>query len=81
MSDHHDNQQAPDPLTIGELRPLKELAEHSGLAYQSLLKYAQRGRLRARRMGWIWVSTQAAVDEYLASRSLENIPKKYRKET
>jgi hypothetical protein len=35
--------------------------------------------LRAKRLGPIWVTTRAAVDEYLQSRNFENIPIKYRK--
>jgi len=68
----------PDPLTIGELIPLQEAAEYAGLVPGSLQAYIKRGRLRARKMGKMWVTTHAAVDAYLASRSLENVPKKYR---
>ena len=84
MSDQHDNQQhnpAADSLTIGELVSLQEAAEYAGLTKETLHGYAKRGRLRAKRIGPIWVTTRAAVDEYLASRNLENIPKKYRRNT
>jgi hypothetical protein len=69
---------APDPLTVGELITLAEAAEYSGLSKNSLLVYAKNGRLKARKRGWMWFTTYAAVDEYLTSRSLDNIPKKYR---
>ena len=75
----NDPQFAPDPLTIGELIPLQEAAVYAGLTYKTLLTYARKGRLRAKRIGWMWVTTKASIDEYLASRSLENIPHKYRK--
>lgn len=83
MSDEQHNrepkEQAPDPLTIGELISLEEAAAHAGLTHQSLRNYAIKGRLRARKLGSQWVTTRAAVDEYLTSRSFENIPRKYRK--
>jgi hypothetical protein len=67
-----------DPLAIGELRPLKDLGAEGPLSYESLRKYARSGKLRARRLGYQWFSTRAAVDAYLASRHIENVPKKYR---
>ena len=68
----------PDPLTIGELITLAEAAEYAGLTKGSLFNYIKSGRLKAKRVGWQWLTTIAAVDEYLASRSFDNIPKKYR---
>ena len=67
-----------NPLSAGELRPLKELAKEFGLSYNSLRGYAIRGRLRAVKFGNQWASTRQAIEEYLASRHLKNIPKKYR---
>ncbi len=75
------NEAQPDPLTIGELRPLKALAEEFPLSYNSLRTYAQTGRLRAVKFGNQWASTRAAVETYLASRKTESIPKKYRGKT
>ncbi|MEI8165824.1 MAG: helix-turn-helix domain-containing protein, partial [Chloroflexales bacterium] len=72
------NESQPDPLTVGELITLQEAAKYAGLTYKTLLTYARNSRLKAKRMGWIWVTTQAAIDEYLASRDLNSIPKKYR---
>jgi hypothetical protein len=77
MPDSSDNQ-PHDPLSIGELITLQEAAEYAGLTRGSLLVYAKNGRLKAKRRGWMWFTTQAAVDVYLASRNLDNIPKKYR---
>ena len=70
-----------DPLTIGELITLHEAAEYAGLTKGTLHSYVKNGRLKARKRGWMWFTTQAAIDEYLASRNLESIPKKYRKDT
>jgi len=67
-----------DPLTVGELMTLAEAAEYAGLSHKSLRNYVLIGRLKAKRLGSLWVTTRAAVDEYLTSRSLDNIPKKYR---
>jgi Helix-turn-helix domain len=77
MPDSSENM-PPDPLTIGELITLAEAAEYAGLAYETLLNYVRRGRLKAKKRGWMWFTTNAAIDEYMASRNLENIPKKYR---
>ncbi len=71
----------PDPLTIGELISLHDASAYSGLSRGSLYNYILSGRLKAKRIGYQWLTTQAAVDEYLSTRSLENIPKKYRDRT
>jgi excisionase family DNA binding protein len=70
-----------DPLTVGELITLQEAAEYAGLEKTSLYNYIKRGRLKAKRYGSIWLTTHAAIDKYLASRSLDNIPHKYRTNT
>jgi excisionase family DNA binding protein len=67
-----------DPLTIGELISLQQAAEYAGLTKDTLHNYAKRGRLKAKRLGPIWVTTRAAVDEYLASREIKHIPKQRR---
>ena len=67
-----------DSLTLGELISLQDAAKYSGLTKGTLHSYAKSGRLKAKKIGPIWVTTRAAVDEYLQSRHLENIPKKYR---
>jgi hypothetical protein len=61
-------QREPDLLKVGELRPLKELAQELNLNYDSLRKYAQKGRLQAVKFGLQWASTHAAIEQYLASR-------------
>ncbi len=72
---HSDDQHEPiDPLTIGELRPLKELAEEFNLSYHSLRTYAKSGRLRATKFGMQWATTRAAVEAYLASRYIRHKP-------
>lgn len=71
-------QDAVDPLTVGELIPLQEAAEYAGLTRDSLQSYIRRGRLSAKKLGSQWVTTRAAVDQYLQSRDFDSIPKKYR---
>lgn len=78
MAEPSDNQQPVDPLTVGELITLAEAAEYGGLAKRSLHNYALQGRLKAKKIGLYWVTTRAAIDEYLASRDIDSIPKKYR---
>lgn len=79
---HSDDQHEPiDPLTIGELITMQEAEEYCGLSRLSLQKYIHNGRLRGVKRGWMWFTTRAAVDAYLQSRHMENIPKKYRKPT
>jgi excisionase family DNA binding protein len=68
-----------DPLTVGDLITLQEAAEYAGLSKESIHSYVKKGRLKAKKRGWMWFTTRTAVDEYLRSRHLENIPKKYRK--
>ena len=72
-------EERPDPLTVGEIITLQEAAEYADITKEALRNYVRRGRLRARKLGSQWVTTRAAIDEYLASRHEENIPKKYRK--
>ena len=78
MADHDETPQPVDPLTVGELISIQQAAEYAGLNTKSLHNYIKRGRLRAKRAGFFWLTTRTAIDEYLASRSFENIPKKYR---
>jgi len=68
-----------DPLTIGELISLQDAADYCGLTKGTLHAYAKNGRLKAKKIGWMWVTTRAAIDEYLSSRDIESIPKRYRK--
>ncbi len=77
MADANEDKPPVDPLTVGELITLAEAAEYTGLHRDTLHNYAKRGRLKAKKIGKFWVTTQAALDEYLASRNLENIPKKH----
>ena len=66
MVDRYSNQDAngnPD-----ELITLSEAALISGLKQASLQVYAANGRLKARKLGSIWVTTRTNLHEYLTSR-------------
>ena len=52
-----------------ELITLKEAAEYCGLSYAYLRQIARSGRLKARKIGNVWVTTQADVDEYIRTRT------------
>jgi len=67
-----------DPLALGELITLDEASEYCGLSKHSLSTYIRIGRLKARKMGNLWVTTKGAVDLYLASREIERLPIKQR---
>ena len=54
---------APD-----ELITLAEAARWCHLRPASLRRYAWEGKLRARKMGPVWVTTLRAVEEYLGGR-------------
>ena len=43
-----------------------------------LIQGRNMARLKAKKIGWMWVTTRAAVDEYLQSRDLKSVPRKYR---
>ena len=78
MADPSDNHESIDPLTVGELITLEGAAEYSQLSKHSLSTYIRKGRLKAKKMGNLWVTTKAAVDAYLASRDFESIPHRHR---
>lgn len=69
MADQDDNQEHVDPLAVGELITLQEAAEYAGLAKESLHGYAKRGRLIAKKLGPIWVTTRAGLMTTGISRS------------
>ena len=58
----------PDPLAVGELISLAQAAEIADLSQRYLGIIAASGRLRAKKIGRNWVTTQAAVEEYLKTR-------------
>ena len=67
-----------DPLTIGELMPLKQAAEINGYThsyFKDLIKIKpgeDRPRLQAKRIGRYWFTTQAAVEEFKNNPLLEH---------
>jgi Helix-turn-helix domain len=70
--------QLSEELEVADLIPLSEAATLSGLSVASLQKYAQRGRLAARKLGRDWFTTVGAVQSYLENRQVEKIPLRHR---
>lgn len=58
-----------DPLESEGLISLAEASVYSGLSHDFLRQLANKGRLRARKLGRNWLTTREAVDEYLQGRS------------
>jgi len=59
------DQETPDK---DELITLAQAAERYGFRQHFLRSLARKGRLKARKLGSIWVTTIADVEAYLASR-------------
>lgn len=68
MSDQPESNNPIDPLTIGGLLSLAEAAELSGLSQDYLKQIAQKGRLRAKKIGRNWATTLEAIEEYKKTR-------------
>ena len=58
-----------DPLENTELISLADAVEYSGLTHEFLRELAGKGRLRAKKFGRYWLTTRAAIEEYLQSRA------------
>ena len=57
-----------DPLASGDLITLKQASANSGFSTGYLRSIAQRGRLKAKKLGNSWLTTMAAVEEYKRTR-------------
>lgn len=66
-------------LAADELISLGEAASKVGLSPDSLRRYALQGKLKARKIGRNWVTTIAAVEQYMSRRDASKAPKKRRK--
>jgi hypothetical protein len=59
----------PEPQdTRNDLISLSEAARRYGLSMNYLRDIAHSGRLKARKIGHYWVTTPAAIEEYIATR-------------
>jgi excisionase family DNA binding protein len=54
------------------LMPLKEAAARYGLSQSHLQLLCRTGKLRAEKLGRDWLTTGAAVEEYLANHELRS---------
>lgn len=52
--------------TLDDLITLKDAAKQSGLSYSHLRLLAREGEIMAKKLGNTWVTTNQAVNEYLA---------------
>ncbi len=57
-----------DGFDTGELITLAQAAERYGFRQTFLRALARKGRLKASKLGSMWVTTAADVEAYLASR-------------
>ena len=55
-----------DSPNLNDLIPLSQAAEISGLSQPHLALLARKGDIWATKIGRNWVTTKAALDEYLA---------------
>ncbi len=74
-----EHKEEQESLPAADLRPLKELAKDFSLSYNSLRQYAYTGRIKAVKFGNQWASTRKVIEEYLATRDANSVPKKYRR--
>lgn len=60
------NQTGKDQPNLDDFISLKEAAKISGLSHDHLRRLAGKGDLWAKKIGRDWVTTEVAVQEYLA---------------
>jgi predicted site-specific integrase-resolvase len=60
-----------------ELISLEEAARICGLSPASLRRYAWQGKLKARKIANVWVTTLADVEEYLENRQRKRRPRRH----
>jgi excisionase family DNA binding protein len=68
-----------DLLATDELISLREAASIVGLSPASLRRYVLQGKLQALKIGRNWVTTMAAVEQYMSRREASKAPKNRRK--
>lgn len=73
------NHSGDDPSAADKLISLRDAASLVGLSPDSLRRYALQGKLRARKIGRNWVTTIAAVEQYMSSRDASKAPKNRRR--
>ena len=61
--------EVPHPDPLDEVLSLAEAARRSGLAAHTLTLQAEKGKLRARKVGHTWITTRHWLAEYLATHA------------
>jgi hypothetical protein len=54
--------------SLADITTLPEAAENCPLAYSTLAQYAREGKLKARKIGGVWVTTRQEVERYIISK-------------
>ena len=62
----HAEPNCSDSPSLDELISLREAAELSGMSAGHLRLLVRRGEIWGMKLGWSWVTTAQAVEEYLA---------------
>jgi excisionase family DNA binding protein len=65
MTEEQPNKKDVQP-SLSDLITLQEAAELSGLSYSHLRLLARKGTIWATRLGHEWLTTQQAIEDYLA---------------
>jgi len=63
--------------SLDELIPLSKAAEISGLSHDYLRRLAEQGTIWANKLGRNWVTTEQAIQDYLATDRRRGPKKKY----
>lgn len=67
-------------LLAGELISMEEAARYGGFADRTLQAFAKSGRLPAKKIAKVWLTTREAVDYYKANRLRQPVaPRKPRR--
>jgi excisionase family DNA binding protein len=58
-------EETPDPDPLDEILTLVEAAELSGISAHTFAQQAEKGKLRARKVGHTWITTRSGLNAYL----------------
>jgi predicted site-specific integrase-resolvase len=65
------------PTDKDELISLEDAAKICGLSQASLRRYAWQGKLKARKIASVWVTTLTDVEDYLENRQRKMKPRSH----
>lgn len=70
----HAEECSPGARALEEILSLAEAAMLSGLSAHTLAQQAEKGKLRARKVGRTWVTTRDCLEEYLRGHARNGRP-------